>query len=136
MHAEIRVATDDGGETITDLYSWLRQDRDLRRHVDVRRRAPRQTGGAMGVLDIVDVVFSGVSTASGVAAFALSYISWRRAHPRSPEVTITVNGMPITFRNADEETVSRVVERLHAANGGTVGRARDTGEDSETTGTP
>ncbi|MFE6098326.1 hypothetical protein ACFQ7M_41235 [Streptomyces massasporeus] len=64
MRVQLTVAADDGGETITDLYCWLRQDRELRRHAEVRLQPPRQTGGHMGALEIIELVIAGTAAAA------------------------------------------------------------------------
>ncbi|MFF7046550.1 hypothetical protein ACIP4T_32160 [Streptomyces massasporeus] len=114
MRVQLTVAADDGGETLTDLYCWLRQDRELRRHAEVRIQPLRQTGGHMGALEIIELVIAGTAAAAGVGSAAVAFASWRRARPRGPEVTFTVDGTPFTVRDADDESWRRISELLQA----------------------
>lgn len=113
MQVQIKVAEDDGGTALIDLYRWLRQDDDLRRHAGVRLRPPRQTGGFMGTLEVIDLVLN-----QGIAAanLALAYATWRAGRPASPPVTITVDGMSVTVTDGSEESVRRIVELLRSEN--------------------
>lgn len=107
MRVQLTVAADDGGETLTDLYRWLRQDRELRRLAEVRIQPPRQTGGHMGAHEIIELLINGTAAAAGVGSAAVAFASWRRARPRGPEVTFTV-------RDADDESWRRITELLQA----------------------
>lgn len=111
MQVQVKVAADDDGETLTDLYRWFREDHDLRRHAEVRTQPPRQTGGYMGVVEIIDVV---LGNAIGMGGLALSYAAWRRTRPRAQEVTFTVDGVSVTVRDSDDESVNRVMEMLRS----------------------
>lgn len=113
MQVQIRVAEDDGGTTLIDLYRWFRQDGDLRRHAEVRLRQPRQTGGSMGTLEVIDLVLN-----QGIAAanLALAYATWRTGRPASSPVTITVDGVSVTVTDGSEESVRRITELLRSEN--------------------
>ncbi|MFF5001545.1 hypothetical protein ACFY3G_01845 [Streptomyces phaeochromogenes] len=114
MQVQVKVAEDDGGATLTDLYRWFRQDSDLRRHADVRLRPPRQTGGFMGGLEVIDLV---LSQGFAAANLALAYATWRAGRPAAPPVTITVDGVSVTVRDGSEESVRQIVELLRSGNG-------------------
>ncbi|MFF0159804.1 hypothetical protein ACFYRY_20045 [Streptomyces sp. NPDC005263] len=113
MQVQIKVVEDDGNTTLTDLYRWFRQDDDLRRHAEVRLRPPRQTGGFMGALEVIDLV---LSQGFAAANLALAYAAWRAGRPAAPPVTITIDGVSVTVRDGSEESVRQIVELLRSRN--------------------
>ncbi|MFI1728836.1 hypothetical protein ACH40E_06260 [Streptomyces acidicola] len=123
MRVQVRVAAADGGETLTDLYHWFRENRDLRRDAEVRIRTPRQTGGHMGAVEIIDLV---LGHGTGVGALALAYATWRRTRPTGPEVTFTRDGVSVTARNADTETLRHIEELLRPQNDDDAGSTGNT----------
>lgn len=70
MRVQIQAAGDDR-EAVMDLYRWLRQDPDVGRHATVELAPPRQTGGFMGTVEIINMVLSQGFTAMNLA---LSYV--------------------------------------------------------------
>ncbi|GGN37017.1 effector-associated constant component EACC1 [Streptomyces fuscichromogenes] len=114
----IRVATtaEDGQETVSDLYRWLRQDPDVRRHATVELMPSGRPGGAMGAVEIIDMV---VSQGFSALNLAMSYAAWRTARPAAPPITITVTAVdrPLTVDDASEETIRRIVQALQPTPG-------------------
>ncbi|WP_405469478.1 hypothetical protein [Streptomyces canus] len=130
MEVEVRVPADDGGVTLTDLYRWFRQDAELRRYAEVRLRPPRQTGGAMGAAEVIEVIGQGIALAS----FAVSYATWRqgRANARQVQVVIIVDGESVTLTDGSEESVRRIVELRSSSSGSDLGPDGDnTGSDGD-----
>jgi hypothetical protein len=109
MHIRIETMTGDDHEAVSDLYRWLRQDADVRRHAVVELVPQQQPGGTMGAVEIINMVLGQGFTALNLA---LSYASWRTARPAAPPITITVTGGSITVEDASQETIRRIVEAL------------------------
>lgn len=109
MLVQLRADAEDDTLTTLDLYRWLRQDPDIRRHAEVALSPPPSGSETMGAVDIVNLVLGQAFTALNLA---LSYAAWRAARPTAPAVTITVDNRSVTVTGADEETVARIVELL------------------------
>ncbi|MFE0513141.1 hypothetical protein [Streptomyces sp. NPDC058964] len=114
MHIRVATTADDGHETVSDLYRWLRLDADVRRHATVELVPCGKPGGTMGTVEIIDMVLSQGFSALNLA---MAYAAWRAARPAAPPITITVTatGRPLTVDDASEETIRRIVEALRAA---------------------
>ncbi|MEV1070090.1 hypothetical protein [Streptomyces sp. NPDC050263] len=115
MRIRIETTAEDDHGTVPDLYRWLRQDSDVRRH-SVLELVPReQSVTTMGTVEIIDMVLGQGLTALNLA---LSYAAWRTARPAAPPITISVGGGSITVHDASEDTIRRIVEALASASAG------------------
>jgi hypothetical protein len=114
---------------ILEFHHWLRLDPDARRFADPKLVAPDAPEGAMGTVDVINLVLSqGFSAAS----LALAYASWRNVRPAAPSITISLDGASIVVTDASEETVLRIVEHLSAGDGTREGaRSGDSGRSGE-----
>ncbi|MDC0771720.1 effector-associated constant component EACC1 [Streptomyces sp. HD] len=110
MRIQIAVQEEDH-DTLTDLYRWLRQDPDLRQHAKIELN-PAVAAGAMGTVDVIDLILSQGFSALNLA---LSYSAWRHARRAPAPVTLIVTGEPLTLADGSEETVQRIAEALRAA---------------------
>ncbi|MEV6671398.1 hypothetical protein [Streptomyces sp. NPDC051162] len=116
MRIRINATTDDERRAVADLYEWLRQDPEVRRGATVERVRPWRSGGAMGTVEIINVIVSQGFTALNLA---LSYASWRTARPAAPPIVINVAGRSIVAQDSSDETVRRLVEALEQATAAT-----------------
>jgi hypothetical protein len=99
---------------ILELHHWLRLDPDARRFADPKLVAPDTPEGAMGAVDVINLVLSqGFSAAN----LALAYASWRNVRPAAPSVTIIRDGGSIVVTDASVDTVRQIVEYLSAGDG-------------------
>ncbi|WP_173869343.1 hypothetical protein SALCHL_001756 [Streptomyces albus subsp. chlorinus] len=132
VEVEISVAGGDAAAT-ADLYRWLRDDPQLRRHAVVglgtRQEADAPgsggTGGtAMGAFEVVELVLTqGFSAAN----LALAYAAWRSARPAAPPLTVVVDGTSLRIEGGSPEELARLVRALSPVGPGGGGDA-DTGE--------
>ncbi|MFF3613107.1 hypothetical protein [Streptomyces sp. NPDC002580] len=106
---EIQITVDAQGDDTAahDLYYWLRQDRELRRHVEVELA---QASGASDRMSAGETINMFVS--NGIAAVGLVVnivVAWRASRPSPPgAVTFEHGGVTVTVRDASDETMSRV----------------------------
>ncbi|MFI1798748.1 hypothetical protein ACH427_15550 [Streptomyces sp. NPDC020379] len=112
MRIRIDATTDEERGAVADLYEWLRQDPEVRRGATVERVRPFRSGGAMGTVEIINVILGQGFTALNLA---LSYASWRTARPTAPPIVINVAGRSIVAQDSSDETVRRLVEALERA---------------------
>jgi hypothetical protein len=111
VQVHIAVAEAEREAVLIDLYRWLRQDPDVRRHTAVTLAPSRPGAGSMGAVEVIELVVGQGLTALNLA---LSYAAWRNTRPSAPSLTITVNGGTLTVRDASEETIRRIVAELSA----------------------
>lgn len=110
---EIQITVDAQGDDVAahDLYYWLRQDRDLQRHVEVELEQASEASDRMSAGEIINMFVS-----NGIAAASLLVnivVAWRAARPSPPgAVTFERGGMTVTVHDASDETLRRVTELL------------------------
>ncbi|MGW1777846.1 effector-associated constant component EACC1 [Streptomyces sp. NPDC002143] len=111
MRIRIETTAEDDHGTVPDLYRWLRQDADVRRHSVLELVPRKQSVTTMGAVEIIDMVLGQGLTALNLA---LSYAAWRTARPAAPPITISVgvDGGSITVHDASQDTIRRIVEAL------------------------
>lgn len=130
MEVRIAVAEAEREAALIDLYRWLRQDPDVRRHTPVTLAPGTPGDGSMGAVDVIELI---VGQGLSALNLVLSYAAWRNTRPSAPSLTITVNGGSLTVRDASEETIRRIVAELAAPAGGPDGSAdgEGRGEDAQ-----
>ncbi|MER5396279.1 hypothetical protein [Streptomyces sp. NPDC002599] len=110
---KIRITVDAQGDDAAahDLYYWLRQDRELRRHVKVELAQASEASGRMSAGEIINMfVSNGIAAASLLVNVA---VAWRAARPSQPGiVTFERGGMTVTVHDTSGETLRRVAELL------------------------
>jgi len=110
---EIQITVDTQGDDAAahDLYYWLRQDRELRRHAEAELARASEASDRMNAGETINMFVS-----NGIAAASLLVnivVAWRAARPSQPEaVTLERDGMTVTVRDGSDETLRRVVELL------------------------
>ncbi|MFF1897126.1 hypothetical protein [Streptomyces sp. NPDC058206] len=114
MELQITVDTQDDDTAAHDLYYWLRQDRELRRHAKVELTLPASASGRMNAGETINMFVS-----NGLAAASLLVnivVAWRTARPSSPgPVVIGRDGMTVTVHDTSEDTLRRVATLLASA---------------------
>jgi hypothetical protein len=126
---EIQITVDAQGDDAAahDLYYWLRQDRDLRRHVEVELEQASEVSDRMSAGEIINMFVS-----NGIAAASLLVnivVAWRASRPSPPgAVTFEHGGMTVTVHDASDETLRRVALLLapetHGGDPGATGPGR------------
>ncbi|MCE4942935.1 hypothetical protein LVX13_07295 [Streptomyces albulus] len=114
MELQITVDTQGDDTAAHDLYYWLRQDRELRRHAQVELALPAAPSGRMNAGETINMFVS-----NGLAAASLLVnivVAWRTARPSSPgPVVFGRDGMTVTVHDTSEETLRRVAALLASA---------------------
>lgn len=111
--ADADLADEDQGDTLHDLYHWLRQDTDVRRVADVRPGEDESGSGAMGALEYINV------TCTVLSVLVSAYSAWRATRPSDPSVHLTVNGTTVVLGDASPETLRRAAAQLEESAGDT-----------------
>ena len=110
MPIQIRMTGPEAEQELGSLYTWLREDEDIRRHalmsLEPVEPSPSEMGTAFEVIQLV--VDSGFQTLS----LALAYVTWRASRPSSHQITIERDGSKITVDDADSDTVDAIVHSL------------------------
>jgi hypothetical protein len=79
----VTVAAGPGGdEAIRDFYRWLRSDVDVARNAEVALADTGAGDGAMGPLEIINVI---LSNATALSSLAIAYANWRRSRAESAD---------------------------------------------------
>ncbi|WP_171109606.1 MULTISPECIES: hypothetical protein [Streptomyces] len=111
MEIQITVDTQGDDAATHDLYYWLRQDGELRRHVEFQLARASEASGRMSAGEIINMFVS-----NGIAAASLLVnvvVAWRAARPSQPgAVTFERGGMTVTVHDTSGETLRRVAELL------------------------
>ncbi|SHI00484.1 effector-associated constant component EACC1 [Streptomyces sp. 3214.6] len=111
MKLQITVGSQGDDMAAHDLYHWLRQDRELRRHAQVELALSVGASGRMSAGETINMFVS-----NGLAAASLLVnivVAWRTARPSSPgPVVIGRDGMTVTVHDTSEETLRRVATLL------------------------
>ncbi|MHC0429474.1 effector-associated constant component EACC1 [Streptomyces sp. O3] len=133
MEIQITVDTQGDDSATHDLYYWLRQDRELRRYVEVELARASEASDRMSAGDIINMFVS-----NGIAAASLLVnvvVAWRAARPSQPgPVTLERGGMTVTVHDTTGDTLSRVAELLASAPHGGDPEATGAGQQSAPSG--
>ncbi|MER5933750.1 hypothetical protein [Streptomyces sp. NPDC002054] len=110
---ELQITVDTQGDDMAahDLYYWLRQDRELRRHAQAELALPAGTSGRMNAGETINMfVSNGLAAASLLVSIV---VAWRTARPSSPgPVVFSRDGMTVTVHDTSEDTLRRVAALL------------------------
>jgi hypothetical protein len=110
---QIQITVDAQGDDAAahDLYYWLRQDHELRRHAEVQLARAPEASDRMSAGEIINMFVS-----DGIAAASLLVnivVAWRGALPSPPgAVTFERGGMSVTVHDTSDETLRRVAVLL------------------------
>ncbi|HEY0640253.1 MAG TPA: hypothetical protein VGD67_21700 [Pseudonocardiaceae bacterium] len=106
MNVTITVTGD--GQSLDQLYGWLRKDTDVARSGKLSARSTG-TSGEMGALDVIDVV---LSNTTGIAALAVGYATWRRSSSGRPRTTFTSGRTSVTVEGGSDDDIRRIIDTL------------------------
>jgi len=120
----ITVAGHPEPRLLTSLFGWLDRNHELRRNATITPVTDVAAPGRQNAIDIIELVLSN-SLAAG--SLLLAFRSWRKDRPASPPVTITVNGVSFTVRDASPESLAALEAALREAFPGEDGGAGDDG---------
>ncbi|MCX4785448.1 hypothetical protein OG369_04430 [Streptomyces sp. NBC_01221] len=130
---QIKVDAEGDEAAAHDLYYWLRQDRELRRHAKAVLTQASETSDRMNAGETINMFVS-----NGLAAASLLVnivVAWRAARPSSPgTVTFDRDGTTVTVHDTSEETLRRVVDLLASAPPGGASGTTGAGESSAPSG--
>ncbi|MEU4506369.1 hypothetical protein [Streptomyces sp. NPDC024089] len=126
---QIKVDAEGDDAAAHDLYYWLRQDRELRRHAKADLTQASEASDRMNAGETINMFVSNGLAAAGLLVNIV--VAWRAARP-SPSETVTFDrdGMTVTVHDTSEETLRRVVNLLSSVPPGRASGATGTGESS------
>lgn len=111
MEIQITVDTQGDDAATHDLYYWLRQDRELRRHMEFELARASEAHDRMGAGEVINMFVS-----NGIAAASLLVnvvVAWRAGRPSRPgAVTFERDAMTVTVHDTSGDTLRRVAELL------------------------
>ncbi|MBQ1028365.1 hypothetical protein [Micromonospora sp. C95] len=108
MRLSLTLTDDASGIEASSLASWYKRDPDVRRAAAITVRA-NQPDGAMGGLDVVDVV---LTHAVAIPTLLMSFSAWRDSRRRPQELRISTGKGSVVIVDASPETIARVVKLL------------------------
>jgi membrane-associated two-gene conflict system component 1 (EACC1) len=115
MQVEIRAADEDGAGALRDFFRWLRDDEEGPDDVALTHDATGHPG-AMGALEVVQVV---LAQSTALAGLAMQYASWRRSRSGTRggaafTFTRPSDGVTVTVEGGTDDDVRRALAVLAA----------------------
>jgi hypothetical protein len=116
---EIQLSVPGDGVALLHLHDWLRRD-DLTRRLAPRLAPPLASGadapgGAMGTLDVVNVILSNSIAFTSLAVTLANWRTARRSALSGTEVRVTSGGTTMTIPNASAEQIEQILRSLPSA---------------------
>ena len=129
MELQITVEAKGDDAAAHDLYYWLGQDRELRRHAELKLVRASETSDRMNSGEIINMfVSNGIAVASLLVNIV---VAWKAARPSPPKaVTFERDGIIVTVRDESDETLRRLIELLTADPHGEASKITGTGQSS------
>jgi hypothetical protein len=106
------MSGEDAEQELRSLYSWLRDEPDVRRHAQLSVVAGRPRPGDMGAaLEVIKLV-----TDSGfqLLNLALAYAAWRGTRTAAPKITIERDNATITLSDVAADDVAKIIRSLES----------------------
>jgi membrane-associated two-gene conflict system component 1 (EACC1) len=97
---------------LVSLYEWLAGDEAF---AEVSMGASGERPDAQSPLDLINVI---LSNTTAIMSLVVAYASWRRsgiAERPDAAVTFKAGGVEVTVRDADPETIDRLIAALEQA---------------------
>lgn len=88
MEIRFELSGSDDENELRSLFTWLRDDRELRGEVEVEPVTEQRAQGEMG--GAIDAIVALVSTGTAMGQLAISIAEWRHARRLPSTVTVTV----------------------------------------------
>ncbi|MET3985270.1 hypothetical protein [Streptomyces sp. PvR034] len=110
------VTEDDGDDVSSELFEWLVDDADARRHARPELRQDAPEPGQLGTLEVVQLTLSGAFSAASLGFLIAQWREQRRL-AAVPKITITVekDGKQIAVTGSDPDEIKCKLEELDAA---------------------
>ena len=110
MSIQISISGAEADRELASLYTWLREEPDVRLHARIMLKAGGPRPGELGAaFDIIQLV---VDSGFQALNLALAFAAWRTTRPSHPAVTIESEGTKVTLEEADPDTVETIVRAL------------------------
>jgi hypothetical protein len=107
VQVRVQVAAEDGGPGVHSLFRWLSQDPDVT-PVELRL-VGHDDQGALGALEVIDVV---VSNVIALSSLLVAIATWRGARSPAAVTRIEHNGVSVHLASADTQDIERVLRQL------------------------
>jgi hypothetical protein len=108
VQLRIEVSSDAGNLAVSSLYRWLLRDPDARRDATVSLDADA-SDGAMGSLDIINVV---LTQATSIASLAVAIASWRDSRSKPASIKITVCEQTVSLKGDSAKMTDSISQLL------------------------
>ncbi|MFD8688727.1 hypothetical protein [Streptomyces sp. NPDC059651] len=110
------VAEGDGEDVSAELFDWLVDDADARRHAAPRLLDEEPGPGKLGAVAIIQLTLSGAFSATSLGVVIAQWREQRRA-AAAAHITVTVekDGKQFTVTGLDAAEIQRKVDELDAA---------------------
>ncbi|MEV6520313.1 hypothetical protein AB0M43_00040 [Longispora sp. NPDC051575] len=108
MKLAISVNGDSQQDSLS-LYSWLRDDSELRAAAELSLDPPDRASEDMGTGEVISAV---LQHAEWLTSIVIAVAAWLRPRSTSTSVTFTYNGVPVTINNGSEEEIRAVCAAL------------------------
>jgi hypothetical protein len=110
VQVKIVVQGEHDDQSLTSLYRWLAEDREVARDAAITPVATPPGRGEMGgAFEVINVV---LSQAIALGGLLVSCATWRASRPRAPVVRIERDGVTVTVEDGSPDTVRRVLAAL------------------------
>jgi hypothetical protein len=112
---EIQLSVPGDGVALLHLHDWLRRDDRTRRLTSRLASGADTPGGAMGTLDVVNVILSNSIAFTSLAVTLANWRTARRSTLSGTEVRVTSGGTTMTIPNASAEQIEQILRSLPSA---------------------
>jgi hypothetical protein len=98
------------GDELGSLYTWLREEPEIRRHARMSMITAKPNSGEMAAaFETIQLV---VDSSFQALNLALAYAAWRTTRPMDPKLTIEHGSTKVTIEDADPDIVETIIQAL------------------------
>ncbi|MGW1206090.1 effector-associated constant component EACC1 [Streptomyces cyaneofuscatus] len=110
------VAEKDGDDVAPELYEWLVDNADARRHTAPKLKPDAPRNGQLGTLAVIQLALSGAFSAASLGVVIAQWRDQRRL-AGAPKITVTVekDGKQFAVTGSDPDEIQRKLDELDAS---------------------
>ncbi|MEW2353345.1 hypothetical protein [Spirillospora sp. NPDC029432] len=114
MLIKVRIDGRYADEELRSLYTWLRQEPEIRRNVELDLATEGPLEGKMG--DGLDLITLAVTGTLAFPAFIHTIANWRHNRRREYQVTVEIGDKKVVVPDADKDLILKIVEEFDGSN--------------------